>query len=144
MTLALGRRKMRAELRRRVNAWKEPKSLSDYAVMETIEEHVIQLDESVQEEVVTPIRIRKSFHTRFRQWPKSDGAEAISKLRWTIPTSQIALQSIKMANPFSNSANDTKILTALTSHGVPRLDTITRKLGQRPPELEKRENYLPN
>ena len=36
MTLALGLRKMRPELRRRANAWKELMSLADYAVIETI------------------------------------------------------------------------------------------------------------
>ena len=79
ITLALGLRKIRAELRRRVNAWKELIIFADYAVPETIEEQLVQSDESEQEEVATPKRNRKSFHNRFRQWANAHGAETIRK-----------------------------------------------------------------
>ena len=67
MTLAFGLRKMRAELRLRVNALKDLMIFADYALPVTIEEQVVQSDESGQEEVATPKRNRKSFHNRFNQ-----------------------------------------------------------------------------
>ena len=103
--------------------------LGDYAVPETIEEHVIESDESGQEEVATPKRNRKSFHNRFNQWANGHGAETMSKLRWAIPTNQIAVQRITGLAPFHRNCRDDRILAALTSHGVPRLGTTTPSWG---------------
>ena len=117
-------------------------SLADDAVLETIEEPVIQFDESVQEEAATPKRNRESFHNRFRQRANSDGADATSKLRWTIPTSQIALQRINGSVPFPMNCNHSKMLAALTSHGVLRLDTTTPNWGNDRPSWKNARNMF--
>ena len=86
MTLALGLRKRRSELRRRVEAWKELTSLEDYIVDETVDEYVVHTDEPVQEVIATSTQIRTPFHARFKHWANNGGSEIIRKLRWTIPT----------------------------------------------------------
>ena len=129
ITLALGLRKLRAELRRPVEAWKD---LTFLAHIDTDGTQVANIDQ-YEETSITPSasqsQSRSTFHVRFSRWACNNGKEIIRKLRWKIPTDQIAMHTIFSSVSFASNVKHSKILAALRYHGVPLYNGIAR-LGQ--------------
>ena len=100
ITLALGLRKLRAELRRRVEAWENLSSLAGQVMDEAPADNGNRHDELSQTPAVLQTQNRNTFHAKFKHWANHNGAETIRKLRWTFPTNQIAIQTLQMSAPF--------------------------------------------
>ena len=83
--LAFGLRKLRAELRRRVEAWKHLSSLAYLDTNGTQTATIDQYEETSTIPCVSQSQNRSTFHFRFTRWANNNGKEIIRKLRWKIP-----------------------------------------------------------
>ena len=117
-TLALGLRKLRAEVRRRVNAWKILAG-SAASLLRTSQLPPIELDAPSQSEDQLTPRRRNSFNLSFANWATSSGSSFIRTLRWAIPPRDIAITRIRYAAPCARYVSGAKIEEALNSFGVP-------------------------
>ena len=132
-TLALGLRKLRAEVRRRVNAWK---ILAGSAASLLHISHLppIELDASSQSEDHLTPRRRCSFNVSFANWATSSGSSFIRTLRWAIPPRDTAITRIRYAAPCARYVSGAKIEEALTSFDVPFLTSYGHSWGPSYPE----------
>ena len=116
--LALGLRRLRAEVRRRVDAWEILAASAASAPQVT---HLQSTGPDVQplrEVSSTPCR-RNSFSTAFATWATSTGASFIGTLRWAIPSRDSAIERTRRAAKCDTLASAAKIAESLTSLGVP-------------------------
>ena len=79
ITLALGLWKLRAELRRRVEAWKHLSSLAYVDTNGTQTSNIDQYEETSTIPSVSQSQNRSTFHARFMQWVNNDGKEIVRK-----------------------------------------------------------------
>ena len=85
--LALGLRKLRAELRRRTDAWKIIATIEYPSFLSTAPPtHNTALP--IHEE---PLRVRTAFQSSFDHWYNTGGIQYIRSLRWGIPTVEAAV-----------------------------------------------------
>ena len=116
--LALGLRRLRAEVRRRVDAWK---ILAASAASAPQAIHLPSTGPDVQplrEVSPTPCG-RNSFSPAFATWATSTGASSIRTLRWAIPSRDSAIERTRRAAKCATLASAAKIAEPLTSLGVP-------------------------
>ena len=83
--LALGLRRLRAEVRRRVDAWKTLAASAASILPATDAITVTPFPLQSQRSEFHAPRRRNSFHTSFNGWATSTGASFIRFLRWAIP-----------------------------------------------------------
>ena len=97
--LALGLRRLRAEVRRRVDAWKIM-AASAASMSPTTDVFPVTQSPSQphRDDPHTPCR-RSSFHTAFNRWAKSTGAAFIRSLRWVIPSVESAIERTRYIAP---------------------------------------------
>ena len=113
--LALGLRKLRAEIRLRIDAWKTmaaielppPPPVSPLTNSAIIPDHK------------EPLRVRNAFQTSFDLWLGTGGWQYIRSLRWAIPTAVTAAARFRATAQFSTRVTDARIITALSGIGVP-------------------------
>ena len=77
ITLALGLRKLRAELRRRVEAWKDLQFLAHIDTDGTQIANIDHYDEKSITPSVSQSQNRSTFHVRFCRWACNNGKEII-------------------------------------------------------------------
>ena len=116
-TLALGLRKLRAEVRRRVGAWKILASTSDPNEPLGSQPTISQPSHTTNRALSPPRR--SSFQSSFLQWFNAGGSHYIRSLRWAVPTVETAASRMRSATNFSARASQAKIAGALTPVGVP-------------------------
>ena len=113
--LALGLRKLRAELRQRIDAWKIIAALeypsAIVAAPSTYDDALLTHEE--------PIRLRVVFQSLFSQWCNGIGTQYIRNLRWAIPSPETAVSRFKAVAQFAVKVSDVRIITSLSGIGVP-------------------------
>ena len=113
--LALGLRKLRAELRQRIDAWKIMSAMEHpsaiVAAPSTYDDALLTHEE--------PIRLRVVFQSLFSQWCNGSGTQYIRTLRWAIPSPETAVSRFKAAVQFASKVSDVRIATSLSGIGVP-------------------------
>ena len=105
--LALGLRKLRAELKQRVDAWKSIAALEYPPAIAIIPSTVVASPFS-QEGSTRP---RAVFQSSFSVWCNGTGTQFIRNLRWAIPSPEIAVSRFKAAAQFAFRISDAKITT---------------------------------
>ena len=113
--LALGLRKLRADLRQRVDAWKNIAVL-EYPSVITILPTTVDDPLSPQEGSTHP---RVVFQSSLSAWCNGSGSQFIRNLRWAMPSRDIAVLRFKAAAQFAFRVSDTKIISSLSDMGVP-------------------------
>ena len=117
-TLALGLRKLRAEVRRRVEAWKTLAGSAAPFLHSSQAPSNELVAVSQPEDHLSP-RLRCSFNVSFANWATSSGMLFISTLRGAIPPRDAAITRLRSAAPFARFVSKAKIEEALTNFGVP-------------------------
>ena len=113
--LALGLRKLRAELRQRVDAWKSIAAL-EYPSAIAIAPSTYD-DALLTQEV--PTRLRAVFQSSFSMCCNGTGTQFIRNLRWAIPSPETAASRFKAAAQFAFRVSDVRVITSLSGIGVP-------------------------
>ena len=116
--LALGLRRLRAEVRRRVDAWKILASSAASALQPSISSPNDREVQLIREVSPTPCR-RNSFPSVFTKWATSIGESFIRTLRWALPYRDAAIERTRHATRCAAFASNVKIADALTCLGVP-------------------------
>ena len=113
--LALGLRKLRAELRRRTDAWKIIATI-EYPSFLSAAPPTHNTAFTIHEE---PLCVRTAFQSSFDHWYNTGGIQYIRSLRWAIPTVEAAVSRFRSAAPFSSRVPDSRIAISLSGVGVP-------------------------
>ena len=116
--LALGLRKLRAEVRRRVDAWKSLASSVGVAEQLTPHQLIAHDVQLIRDISPTPGR-RIPFHSAFTRWASSNGEQFIRSLRWALPSRDSAIERTRYFIRCAANASQAKIVEALTGLGVP-------------------------
>ena len=116
--LALGLRRLRAEVRRRVDAWKILAASAASAPQTPLFLPTPPVPQSQLEDHQTPRR-RCSFHPAFREWATSSGVSFIRTLRWSIPPLDTVIERTRTTARCATHASAAKITEALINLGVP-------------------------
>ena len=127
-TLALGLRKLRAEVRRRVDAWKTLAG-SSVPLIHGSQFPSTDLFSPLQSDDHLTTRRRCSFSASFANWAASSGATFMSALRRAIPPKDFAITRIRAAVPFARTVSSAKIEEVLVSFGVPFLTAFGYSYG---------------
>ena len=107
-TLALGLRKLRAEVRRRVDAWKTLAG-SSAPLIHGSQSPSSDFFSPLQSDDHLSTRRRCSFSASFANWAASSGATFMNALRGAIPPRDFALTRIRAAVPFARTVSSAKI-----------------------------------
>ena len=117
-TLALGLRKLRAEVRRRVDAWKTLAG-SSAPIIHGSQSPSSDFFSPLQSDDRLSTRRRCFFSASFANWAASSGATFMSALRGAIPPRDSAITRIRAAVPFARTVSSAKIEEVLVGLGVP-------------------------